>query len=203
MALRYENPPVAGPLVQGEILENLVEGMAGGFPPVAGPRLVVVMNNVCDLQGDSEAREAEPDIGTVAGAIGARAEEGDATTDRVEEAEEPHSIVPHLFMCDLIYPEKVKRRMGYNEKAFKKNLERIRNSNEARFHCLAPAGIEGGGSLEELVIDFKKTFTVPTASIYEGIRARQITRRAIVPAIYLHDLIQRLHSYLSRVGLPD
>ncbi len=203
MALRYQKIPVTEPLVQGEILENLVGSAADGFPMIVPHPLVVVMNNVCDLRWDSEAREAERDIGTVAGMIDAGAEEGVATTDREGEAEEHPSLVPQVFICDLIYPNNLKQRMGYNAKEYKRNLERIQKSNDARFHYLAPADIEGGGSLAELVMDFKKTFAVPTLSIYEGIGTGQITRRAIVPAIYLHDLIQRYHSYLSRVGLPD
>ena len=160
------------------------------------------MNNVCDLQRDFETRESQPSIGTESGITDATDEGVDGTTDQDMDSEEHHLLVPHVILCDLIPPEKLKQRMDYNEKALKKALERTRNRSEPRFHCLESAEIEGGGSLGEFVIDFKKTFALPTASIYEGIRADQIKRTAVVPAIFVHDLTHRFHSYLSRVGIP-
>lgn len=200
MALRYDPAPEIGALVQGEVLEVAAPHGVKVAPTLLTHRWLVVMNNVCDLRWDFDQR---PDSGTESGVGEMRPEGTDSTTDRPEQAEGHHALVPHVFLCDLIDPQTLARRMDYNEKALTKALERIHKSDELRFHAFASAAIEGGGSLREVIIDFKKVFSVPTSVIYDAMDGGAIARTAVIPAIYVHALVQRFHSYLSRVGLPE
>jgi hypothetical protein len=57
--------------------------------------------------------------------------------------------------------------------------------------------------MPELYIDFKRVFGVFTAELYDGITNGGVIRKAVVPSIYLHDLMHRFFGFLSRVGVPD
>ena len=57
--------------------------------------------------------------------------------------------------------------------------------------------------MRSLFLDFKKSMTLPASNLYEGIRNGELRRGAVIPPIYVHDLVQRFYSFMSRVGLPD
>lgn len=52
-----------------------------------------------------------------------------------------------------------------------------------------------------MIIDFKKYLALPTEAIYDGISRRTVTRTALIGQGYVHDLMHRFYSFLSRVGV--
>ncbi|GAG14521.1 unnamed protein product, partial [marine sediment metagenome] len=58
------------------------------------------------------------------------------------------------------------------------------------------------GELSDLYLDFQKAIALPCSGLYEALRQNGIKRVAVVPAIYVHDLMQRFYGFWSRVGLP-
>jgi hypothetical protein len=86
-----------------------------------------------------------------------------------------------------------------------KPFRRIKQNQDERYHHFPEAPIgerDGGAGFPNLYLDFKKTLALPTLQLYEGIRDGGVTRRAVVPPIFLHDLVHRFFGYLSRVALP-
>ena len=211
MLLNYEDPPSVGPLRQGEILRDVFEhrvtyaAIAPARPIVPADSirhaLVVVLNNVCYLQWDFKARAEEDEWATESGVeaeeVGREAEV--QTSDREEEPEENQSLVPYIHLCELVQGEKLLRRPSMNAGELKK----MRELGRERYYCLPAAPVGEGDALPEFFIDFKKTFAMATPSLYEGIRAGGVERIAVVPPVYLQDLIQRYHAFHSRVGLLD
>lgn len=59
------------------------------------------------------------------------------------------------------------------------------------------------GELPALVADFKKFLAFSVPGLYLAIQAGHIDRVALVPPVYVHDLMHRFFGFLSRVGLPD
>lgn len=208
MRLRYEDPPSVGPLRQGEILGDVFEhrvtyaaiGPARpsiGVNPISHP-LVVVLNNVCDLQEDFKARAEEDKRGTESGVKAEAVVDDVPTADRDEKAEEPQRYVPYVHLCCLVGAEQLLRRPSIS----RGELDKLRKFARVRFHYFPGAAVGDGGSLPEVFVDFMKTFALPTPSLYEGMTAGGVRRIAVVPAIWVHDLVQRYHAFHSRVGLP-
>jgi hypothetical protein len=137
------------------------------------------MTSDCDLLQDFNAR-SNVDSGGVA------LSEGD------------RRLVPQVLICDVFECDEIRPQ-------FDRDLwRRIKQNQDERYHRFASAPI-GGHSLEmpELYIDFKRVFGVFTAELYDGITNGGVIRKAVVPSIYLHDLMHRFFGFLSRVGVPD
>lgn len=195
MSLHYDVPP-NGSLRQGEILRDVRELRSSPAPPgeeaeseiqvfaVEHP-LVVVLNSECDLSWDYDARN--PD---------------DAGELQSEEVDSLPKSVPYLFLADLHDEATILGRDDVNAGV----LKRMSGNRDERYHRLPPGVVsrpEDEIKLPELFIDFKKTFALPTKLVYDGIGNGEITRVAVIPAVYVHHLSQRFHSFHSRVGLPD
>jgi len=65
-----------------------------------------------------------------------------------------------------------------------------------------PAPIPAAPNLPGLVLDFKKTVAAPTPAVYDGL-AHGVVRVAVIPPVYLHDLMHRFYGFHSRVALPE
>jgi hypothetical protein len=72
----------------------------------------------------------------------------------------------------------------------------IKNNKDYRFHLL-PADKEA--ALPELVVDFKRFFTLPRDYVYSNTDKRVIA----IDVLYKEALSQRFAYYLSRVALPE
>jgi hypothetical protein len=185
---KYESPS-AGHLCQGEILRDVVEhrdecpllgtdeNHIHSVQPFRHP-LMIVLSQVCDLEQDWHTREGKSDPPN----------------------ESSSAVMPHLLLCDLF--DKDGLRTVHNELNIRL-FERIEKNQNERFHYFISAPIEGSQStLPGLYLDFKKVYGLPTHNLYAGIAASGISRVAVVPPIYLHDLIHRFFGFQSRVGVP-
>lgn len=147
---------------------------------------MIVMTAVCDLEQDFNTRFPDDD---------SKQRYRSATVDK----NDPH-LVPHVLLCEVFEEAEIRGLSQFRSDIWK----RIRQNQDERYHHL-PAGAIGEpavDNLPDLYLDFKKTIALPTASLYEGLREGQVRRLAVVPVIYIHDLIHRFYGFLSRVGLP-
>jgi hypothetical protein len=104
-------------------------------------------------------------------------------------------------MCDLFTEDEIHAQMPGSD-----IWKRVKKNQDERYRCLpiADIGIPSIKVLPTSYMDFKKTIGLPTFAVYQGIAASEgISRVAVVPPVYLHQLIHRFFGFLSRIGLPD
>jgi hypothetical protein len=196
MPYTYDPPPSGGSLRQGELLGPIwehrslappVEVQAGEEARIRAVRheLTVVMTADCDLLWDFNARFPTE-------------EAKDALTLVNSDHEDSAIAVPHVLVCEA-YAEVDARTRVRESRLFKL----IQQNRDERYHHFSEAPITGTEEvLPDVYIDFKKSLAVPTAQLYEGIRVGGVLRKATVPPVYRHDLMQRFYAYLSRVAVP-
>lgn len=220
MPFRYHASPADGPLLQGEIVGPLWEHQSTAPPtkreegegiPYVSIRhsRMIVMSQDCDLDQDFAVRFLT--------------EEARRSYDPPnDDVDVDAKSVSHVLLCD-VYEEAEIRPRGPKGSD---NWRRVKQNQDERYHHLDPAqigqagpeanpsGAEAGGDQEpgaaaepaelpDLYIDFKKALSLPTRQLYEGLRLEAIPRIAVMPPIYLHDLIHRFYGYLSRVAIID
>lgn len=196
MPLLYDAAPIAGALRQGEILGDIwihrplyppVENTEGSSFEVHSDyhSLMVVMSPDCDLEQDFFVRFPDP-----------HAQE---QYQPVIEDESPPAIIPHVLLGDLYEESEIKSRIPGSDV-----WRRIRQNQDERYHCLPAASIDNPlqSELPALYLDFKKSLSLPTRNLYDGLRVKKVQRIALIPPIYVHQLIHRFYGFLSRVGLP-
>jgi hypothetical protein len=85
----------------------------------------------------------------------------------------------------------------------------VQNNEMERFHYLksiTPNEDVSGQGLPDLVVDFKRYFTLPPEEIYRQCRAEGAPkpyRRCRLADLWREDLQRRAMSYMQRVGIPD
>lgn len=188
----YESPSEDGWLRQGEILDGLWEhrvsvatGTSDSMPiqSISHAR-VVVLTADCDLEWDYKARQQyDPN--------------GDGGLEAIESAS---ATIPWVVLCDLHLTEDMRQRVAGSD-----IWKRVVRNQDERYHILPAAqiGEPSVGELPSLVMDFKKAFSIPTSAIYQAIEGGEAKRIAIVPPIFVHDLMHRFFGFLSRVGTPE
>lgn len=178
---------MSGELRQGEILADIWEhrlevslGEQPPNPPSATTQsmnhpLMIILTQDCDLLQDYNSRS-------------------EGLGDFVEE-NHPR-MLPHILCTDLISWDDIRSRFPGGVSS-----GRLRKNQEERHHFL-PAG--GQTPLDqELFLDFKKVFGLPTKWLYLALNEGSVRRVALVPPIFLHDLIHRFFAFQSRVALPE
>jgi hypothetical protein len=189
--LQYLNPPGVR-LVQGEILGPVWEYVPRQPPievpaeqaevPVRGIRheRMVVLSQDCDLLQDFNLRFPG----------------GDLTSEPVDLEADPRAI-PSVFLCEAF--EDLRSRVAGGD-----IFRRAQRNQDERYHALpeAPVG-DTGTDLPGLFLDFRKVIALPTPFVYEGLRSHGVSRIAIVPPFYIHDLVQRCWSYHARVAIEE
>jgi hypothetical protein len=191
MPFVYSDSPTSGPLRQGEVLGPVWDHHAS-YPPIPLARgrsvavtstlhdLRIVLSPDCDLLWDFEARfdplgEVDPKV-------------------------EHPNLVSQILVCNL-------HSYGQMRPRFKDNRDgwtRVDGNQDQRYHHFEPGNVGASDlCLNDLFLDFKKVTGAPTTRLYEGIALGNVRRVAVVPDVYLHDLIHRFSGFLSRVALPE
>jgi len=150
---------------------------------------MMVMVQDCDLLWDFQAR---------------------FPTDEAQEVYEPEAedidahknCVSRTTLCDVFRHEELRDRVPGADV-----WRRIKQNQDERYHHFEPANIscpqgDERDPLPDLYLDFKKTLALPTRQLYQGLRSGDVSRTAVVPPIFWHDLAHRFFGYLSRVALP-
>ena len=195
VALHYGDPPSSGALRQGEILGGLWEhrpvppevtsGGSDGFDiqSLLHPR-VIAMTADCDLEQDFAVRFNNDRPGGYA--------------DIIQRDYAHAALLLHVLLCDVLEDSDIRSKTPPGSKEWR----RIEQNQNERYHHFGAAEVAQGGDLPDLYLDFKKTFALPVEDVYAGL-AGQVVRIALVPPVYLHDVMHRFYNFLSRVGLPD
>ena len=181
--------PAINALRQGEILSPVTlhrpimpsaplgEGAEARVITVVHNRMVVLHSD-CDLEQDFNYRAS---IGS----------------DAVDESN--GRVVSEVLLCDLFAESEIRSQIAGND-----IWRRIIQNQNERYHQLPQACIsDSAQQLPQLFLDFKRCFMERTPSLYSAIQTSAILRLAIIPDVYIHDLIQRFFSYHARVGLPN
>jgi hypothetical protein len=178
-------------ILQGELLGNVwvhrTVAPASQIPDGQIPAIeqkhhavTIVMQSDCDLLQDFTprqiAREAQQDFD-----------------------EESPNALRGILLCDAFLPAEIHGRVQGREFRL-----RVGRNQDERYHTLNFEPIDmGAGDIGELVLDFRKTFTVDTRNLYAAISEGLVRRFGVVKPVYVHDLMHRCYGYLSRVGLPE
>jgi hypothetical protein len=187
---------MSGALRQGEILSDIwihrplhppiekTEGSPIDIRSYHHP-LMVVMSPDCDLDHDFPVRF--PDL------------QAQEQYQSVTEDESLPAIIPQVLLGDLYKEDEIRSRIQGAD-----IWRRIKQNQDERYHCFESASIgnPSRGELPALYLDFKKSLSLPTPSLYDGLRVNGVQRIALIPPIYIHHLIHRFYGFLSRVGLP-
>jgi hypothetical protein len=190
MAFTYVEAPTDDALRQGEILGPLwIHHPAYPPIPIAKKQPVAVVSSIvdlavvlspdCDLLRDYEMRfdmECESSPGV----------------------EHPNTV-SEVLVCALRTHGQIRPRFEGNRPGW----TRVTGNQDERYHRLEAARVgQTDLYLHELFMDFKKVTSVRTGALYEGIALEAVRPMALIPETYVHDLVQRYSSFLSRVALP-
>lgn len=127
----------------------------------------------------------------------------DLKSDHLARSEENHqhrNILRCLILCELFEASEIRDPAVFGTKEWRQ----VRQNQNERYHCFPAAGIGDGstGQLPELVLDFKRIVPACTEDLYDAIRVGQTQRAALVPDLFIHDLIHRFFSFHARIALP-
>lgn len=184
--------PIAGSVRQGEILGPVWSHRVDAAAAAIGAgrevgsvsvrrELVIVMQADCDIAQDFPERDDQSGL-----------PRADAKEAR---------LLPGLLLCDLFHEGEMRARLPVGSEVFK----RVRQNENERYHCLPAATLNADPAtvFPEYFLDFKRAFMETPESLYPAIFAGSIKRHAIVPSVYLQDLMHRFFGFHSRVGWPD
>jgi len=184
----YERSPADGSLQQGDVLSVLhhqflnLEGLQAGQLVVdeVERAYVIVVSQSCDLEWDYEARRL---------------------------AGEPDKFLPSIMLCDALTAEEVRSRKSLKGEVINnsKLWDPLRKNKDERFHFFeaVPRGEDADGvGIPELVVDFKRYFSMPTTELYWKLAQDGTKRRTRLKVPYLEHFASRFFQYQSRVATP-
>ncbi len=176
-------------LWQGEIVTNLIQvrinledvlvtepSQQAHLRNQVHPWAIIVTQD-CDLEWDFQARKGDAKI---------------------------HKLIPNILLCEMREAGGV--RQDNVMVPGSKDWNQIQQNKNERFQFLQKATKDDDAQqegLSELVVDFKRYFTVPTDELYARLEAGQIKRRCRLQSPYLEHFCTRFHYFQYRVALPS
>lgn len=178
----YEASPFSGPILQGEILSDVVQiFLAEASVLVESPHsvavdfmrhpLAIVVSQDCDLDWDYRERTS-----------------AEGKKDK---------LLPNVLLCEVHEAASNTSPSGL--------WSPIRMNKNERYQFLqAPSWLEdlGREDLPELLVDFKRYFSVPTAELYARVVAGQTRRRCVLRQPFREHFANRFYGFQMRVALP-
>jgi len=170
-------------LVQGEILSNLAQ-VSINLSSFEETELRVdttihpfalILSQWCDLEQDYQARYVNVD------------------------AEKQN---PTILFCEVFTATELQSRVPKSSRLW----ERVKQNNDERYHFFQRVESEFdalGNGLDELGVDFKRFFAVPTDEVYYRIRRGEVKRRCCLRSPYLEHFCRRFANFISRIALPE
>ena len=189
--MKYEKSTPNSALRLGELLSNVIETMADAnelsyaptsFLEKAHPYAFVVSQD-CDLDWDFADRTS---------------------------AGESSRLIPNVLMCEVMTAKASARQIieleGSKSTRRSRIWARVKANKDERFHFFEEIGEQDdllSEKIGELVVDFKRFFTLPTDELYWRIDHGETKRRCRLVSPYLEHLSSRFAYFLSRVALPE
>ena len=174
-----------GPLRQGEVISTIVQHIVIEYPPGDEQRprvrekkhpLVIVLSQDCDLTQDFMSR----------------------ADNSVDSRQTLHNIL----LCEVENSEVMKNKADQVARG-SDIWKRILQNKDERFQYLRaiPKELDAlGKGVDPLIADFKRTFTLPTETLYGQLNGAA-NRRACLNSPYREHLSTRLAYFLARVAL--
>ncbi len=113
--------------------------------------------------------------------------------------------VPNVLLCEALTQDELRARPQIKSDIWR----RIRDNQDERFHALPeiPARLDREGEgVPDLILDFKRCFTIPTPEMYARLQLRGddgIRRRAWLKPPYREQVADRAFAFHARVAVPD
>ena len=135
----------------------------------------IIVSQDCDLEQDFRARQG-----------------GNA----------PDKLVPGTLFCEVATAEEVRGKEEMNSTLWRP----VPTNKNERYHFLQRVDASCDAvqiGVVELVVDFKRYFTLPTDEVYHRIARGEAKRRCVLVSPYLEHFSTRFAHFLSRVALPQ
>lgn len=179
-----------GALRQGELLSSLNEfrptddgerqGSNVKFDVKVHP-YAMVLSQTCDLEQDFGIRQS-PELGGL-----------HSSQDK---------LLPCILFCEVLTADELRGQQGIKSDIWK----RVKANKDERYQFLSAVPVSDdclGKGLQELGLDFKRYFALPTAEVYLQLRLQPgAVRRCHLLNPYLEHLSTRFSYYQFRVALP-
>ncbi len=123
---------------------------------------------------------------------------GDASENQGSKA---RNQIPTVLFREVHTASELKTAVSKGSEIWK----RIQQNNDERDHFLErvlPELDAEGLRLEEMGIDFKRFFAIPTDEVYHRLKIGQARRRCCLASPYLEHFRRRFANPLSRIALP-
>jgi len=183
---RVTSPDSRSPLRQGEILSNVVQIQSDvstiGQDSVGIIRSVqafaIILTQDCDLEQDHRIRFSD--------------------------IPNPVKMISNVLLCEVTTAQDSINLL--KEKVQSSTWRRIVQNNDQRYHFLEsvrPGCDHAYEGIPELVIDFKRYFSLPVAELYRRIEIQGTIRRTLMVSPYMEQVCRRFANYLSRIALPQ
>jgi hypothetical protein len=128
-----------------------------------------------------------------------------AARSGIGEIEGHHKEVPNLLFCEALTEDELRARPQVKSDIWR----RIRDNQDERFHTLPeiPAQLDARGQgVPELVLDFKRCFSVPTSEIYKQMELNEpggLQRRAYLLPPFRDQASTRAFGFHGRIATPE
>jgi len=188
---KYAKPESDASVKQGEIISDLIQiklslksltSDSKSIEESVHP-LAIVVSQDCDLDWDFKARQGKT---------------------------KEHKLIPNILFCEVTTATNLAAVIMSidNAQSVKKSQiwSRIPNNKDERYQFLEKIPQDCdlvNEGLEELAIDFKRYFTLPSDEVYKRIEIGQAKRRTCLQSPYLEHFITRFYYFQSRVALPE
>ncbi len=109
-----------------------------------------------------------------------------------------HKLIAHILCCSLFSRYEITDETKQKSRMF----ELVKQNQDERYHHFVPAPY----GIPDLYMDFKKLITIPPYWLYKGLErpdTYKLKREAVVPVIYLQQVMHRFFGFQSRIGTPD
>ncbi len=188
-------PSTDGALRQGEVLSHVrayaiaTDSLDADGELVVNPshhQHVIVLSQDCDLDWDFRATQSLREGGT------SDEESANLSSRKLE----------GVLLCDVFEATEIHGAANVNKRVW----DRIKINKDDRYHFIEgvePRYDRQGEGLPEMVLDFKKYFTLAPELLYWQIERGDCYRRVRLDSPYLEHLSHRFSCFMSRVGLPE
>lgn len=116
--------------------------------------------------------------------------------------DKPDKLLSGILFCEA----KPADRLVYERKYNRQERKIIRQNRDERYQFLQKVDSEFDlleNGVPELVVDFKRCFSLPAEEAYYRLESEELQRRCLFEHPYLQHLIARFWSFQGRVALPE